>query len=101
MRKALIEAQYAYEKDEVQIGAVIVLNNKIIAKAYNLTETLTDVTAHAEMQAITSAANYFGGKYLQECTLFVTMEPCIMCTGALYWSQIVQIIRLCHDSVVR
>ena len=88
MRKALIEAQYAYEKDEVPIGAVIVLNNKIIAKAYNLTETLTDVTAHAEMQAITSAANYLGGKYLQECTLFVTMEPCIMCAGALYWSQI-------------
>lgn len=98
MRKALIEAQYAYEKDEVPIGAVIVLNNKIIAKAYNLTETLTDVTAHAEMQAITSAANYLGGKYLQECTLFVTMEPCIMCAGALYWSQIGKIVIGARDT---
>lgn len=98
MRKALMEAQYAYEKDEVPIGAVIVLNNKIIAKAYNLTETLTDVTAHAEMQAITSAANYLGGKYLQECTLFVTMEPCIMCAGALYWSQIGKIVIGARDS---
>jgi len=98
MRKALMEAQYAYEKDEVPIGAVIVLNNKIIAKAYNLTETLTDVTAHAEMQAITSAANYLGGKYLQECTLFVTMEPCIMCAGALYWSQIGKIVIGARDT---
>lgn len=98
MRKALMEAQYAYEKDEVPIGAVIVLNNKIIAKAYNLTETLTDVTAHAEMQAITSATNYLGGKYLQECTLFVTMEPCIMCAGALYWSQIGKIVIGARDT---
>src|SRR5690606_41815478 len=98
MRKALMEAQYAYENDEVPIGAVIVLNNKIIAKAYNLTETLTDVTAHAEMQAITSAANYLGGKYLQECTLFVTMEHCIMCAGALYWSQIGKIVIGARDT---
>lgn len=98
MRKALIEARFAYEKDEVPIGAVIVLNNKIIAKAYNLTETLTDVTAHAEMQAITSAANYLGGKYLTECTLYVTMEPCVMCAGALYWSQIGKIVIGARDT---
>lgn len=92
MRKALIEAQYAYQIDEVPIGAIVVSKNKIIAKAHNLTETLTDVTAHAEMQAITSAANYLGGKYLQECTLYVTIEPCMMCAGALYWSQIGKVV---------
>lgn len=92
MRKALDEAYVAFEKDEVPIGAVIVSKNKIIAKGHNLTETLTDVTAHAEMQAITSAANYLGGKYLPECTLFVTLEPCVMCAGALYWSQISKVV---------
>ena len=92
MRKALDEAYAAFEKDEVPIGAIIVSKNKIIAKGHNLTETLTDVTAHAEMQAITSAANYLGGKYLPECTLYVTLEPCVMCAGALYWSQIGRIV---------
>ena len=92
MRKALDEAYAALEKDEVPIGAIIVSKNKIIAKGHNLTETLTDVTAHAEMQAITSAANYLGGKYLQDCTLYVTLEPCVMCAGALYWSQIGKVI---------
>lgn len=92
MRKALDEAYSAFEKEEVPIGAVIVSNNKIIAKGHNLTETLTDVTAHAEMQAITSAANYLGGKYLKNCTLYVTLEPCVMCAGALYWSQISKVV---------
>ena len=92
MRKALDEAYAAFEKDEVPIGAIIVSKNKIIAKGHNLTETLTDVTAHAEMQAITSAANYLGGKYLPESTLYVTLEPCVMCAGALYWSQIGKVV---------
>lgn len=92
MRKALDEAYAAFEKDEVPIGAIIVSKNKIIAKGHNLTETLTDVTAHAEMQSITSAANYLGGKYLIDCTLYVTMEPCVMCAGALYWSQIGKVV---------
>lgn len=92
MRKALDEAYTAFEKDEVPIGAIIVSKNKIIAKGHNLTETLTDVTAHAEMQAITSAANYLGGKYLPESTLYVTLEPCVMCAGALYWSQIGKVV---------
>ena len=92
MRIAFNEAVTAYERDEIPVGAVIVCNNKIIAKAHNLTETLTDVTAHAEMQAITSAANYLGGKYLQDCTLYVTLEPCVMCGGALYWSQISKVV---------
>lgn len=92
MEKAIDQALVAFEKDEVPIGAVIVSKNKIIAKAYNLTETLNDVTAHAEMQAITSAANFLGGKYLNSCTLFVTLEPCVMCAGALYWSQIGRIV---------
>lgn len=97
MRKALDEAYLALEKDEVPIGTVIVSNNKIIAKGHNLTETLTDVTAHAEMQAITSAANYLGGKYLKNCTLYVTLEPCTMCAGALYWSQISKVIIAAKD----
>ena len=88
MKKALQEAEAAFEKGEVPIGAIIVVENRIIARAHNLTETLNDVTAHAEMQAITSAANFLGGKYLQNCTLYVTLEPCQMCAGALYWSQI-------------
>ena len=92
MRIAFNEAITAFERDEIPVGAVIVCNNKIIAKAHNLTETLTDVTAHAEMQAITSAANYLSGKYLQDCTLYVTLEPCVMCGGALYWSQISKVV---------
>lgn len=92
MKKALQEAEAAYEKGEVPVGAVIVIDNRIIAKAHNLTETLTDVTAHAEMQAITSAASFLGGKYLKDCTLYVTLEPCQMCAGALYWSQISRVV---------
>ncbi len=92
MRKALLEAEAAYEKNEVPVGAIIVVANQIIARAHNLTELLTDVTAHAEMQAITAASNYLGGKYLNECTLYVTLEPCQMCAGALYWSQIGRIV---------
>ena len=92
MKKALQEAEVAFEKGEVPVGAVIVVDNKIIARTYNLTELLTDVTAHAEMQAITSAANYIGGKYLKKCTIYVTLEPCQMCAGALYWSQISKIV---------
>ena len=92
MKRALQEAEVAYDKGEVPIGAVIVIENHIIARAHNLTETLNDVTAHAEMQAITSAANYLGGKYLINCTLYVTLEPCQMCAGALFWSQIPRIV---------
>ena len=92
MRMALQEAEKALEKDEVPIGCIIVSNDRIIAKAHNLTETLNDVTAHAEMQAITSAANFLGGKYLQNCTLYVTLEPCVMCAGALAWSQISKVV---------
>ena len=92
MKMALQEAQVALEKDEVPVGCVIVSNNRVIAKAHNLTETLNDVTAHAEMQAITSAANYLGGKYLRNCTMYVTLEPCIMCCGALNWSQISKVV---------
>jgi len=92
MREALKEAQKAFDKDEIPIGAVIVADNKIIARSHNLTETLNDVTAHAEMQAITSAANYIGGKYLTDCTLYVTVEPCVMCAGALAWSHISKIV---------
>jgi tRNA(adenine34) deaminase len=92
MRQALFEAQKAYEMDEVPVGAVIVANNKIIARAHNLTEKLTDVTAHAEIQAITAASEFLGAKYLNGCTLYVTMEPCVMCGGALYWSQIDKVV---------
>ena len=87
MKQALQEAQKAFEKGEVPVGAVVVCRDRIIARSYNLTETLTDVTAHAEMQAITAAANYLGGKYLNDCTLYVTVEPCVMCAGAIAWSQ--------------
>lgn len=97
MKRALQEAQAAYDQGEVPIGAVIVINNQIIARAHNLTETLTDVTAHAEMQAITAAANFLGGKYLQNCTLYVTIEPCQMCAGALFWSQISNIVYGARD----
>jgi len=92
MKMALQEAEAALEKDEVPIGCVVVSNSRIIARAHNLTETLNDVTAHAEMQAITSAANFLGGKYLKGCTLYVTMEPCVMCSGALSWSQISKVV---------
>jgi len=98
MKEALKEARKAFEADEVPIGAVIVSDNKIIARAHNLTERLNDVTAHAEMQAITSAANYLGGKYLQDCTLYVTVEPCVMCAGALFWSQIGKIVYAAGDN---
>jgi tRNA(adenine34) deaminase len=92
MKKALQEAEMAFEKDEIPVGAIIVIDNKVIARSHNLTEMLNDVTAHAEMQAITAAANYLGGKYLKDCTLYVTLEPCQMCAGALYWSQISKIV---------
>lgn len=92
MKKALQEAEAAFKKGEVPVGAVIVIDNKVIARTHNLTELLNDVTAHAEMQAITSAANFIGGKYLTGCTLYVTLEPCQMCAGALYWSQISKVV---------
>ena len=88
MKQALVEAQKAYDADEVPVGAVVVIDNKIIARAHNLTERLNDVTAHAEMQAITAAANFLNGKYLSDCSLYVTLEPCVMCMGAIYWSQL-------------
>lgn len=92
MRQALAEAQKAFDEGEVPIGAVIANKQRIIARAHNLTETLNDVTAHAEMQAITAAANVMGGKYLTDCTLYVTVEPCTMCAGALGWSQLSRIV---------
>jgi tRNA(adenine34) deaminase len=92
MKQALKEAEKAYEEKEVPVGAVIVANNRIIAKSYNQVEKLQDVTAHAEMLAITSAQNYLGSKYLNECTMFLTLEPCVMCAGALYWSQIGRLV---------
>ncbi|RAV29701.1 nucleoside deaminase [Sinomicrobium soli] len=98
MKKALQEAEAAYEKGEVPVGAVVVIGDRIIARAHNLTETLTDVTAHAEMQAITSASGFIGGKYLKGCTLYVTLEPCQMCAGALYWSQISRVVFGAEDT---
>ena len=92
MNEALKEAIKAYELDEVPVGAVVVCNNRIIARAHNLTERLNDVTAHAEMQAITAAANFLGGKYLKECTLYVTLEPCVMCAGAIFWAQVSKLV---------
>jgi tRNA(adenine34) deaminase len=92
MKKALQEAEEAFDKGEVPVGAIIVVKDRIIARSHNLTELLNDVTAHAEMQAITSASNFLGGKYLVGCTLYVTLEPCQMCAGALYWSQISKIV---------
>ncbi len=92
MKKALQEAEVAFEKGEIPVGAVIVIDNRVIASSHNLTEMLHDVTAHAEMQSITAAANFLGGKYLKDCTLYVTLEPCQMCAGALYWSQISKIV---------
>jgi len=92
MRMALAEAKRAEERDEVPVGAVIVAGKSIIARAHNLTETLSDPTAHAEMQAITAATSYLGGKYLTDCTIYVTVEPCVMCAGALAWSQISTVV---------
>jgi tRNA(adenine34) deaminase len=92
MKEALKEARMAMERDEVPIGAVVVCNQHIIARSYNLTETLNDTTAHAEMQVITAASNHLGAKYLNECTLYVTLEPCPMCAGAAFWSQIGKIV---------
>lgn len=92
MKKALQEAETAFEKGEIPVGAIIVVDNKVIARSHNLTELLNDVTAHAEMQSITAAANFLGGKYLKNCTLYVTLEPCQMCAGALYWSQISKVV---------
>lgn len=97
MKKALQEAEHAFEQDEIPVGAVIVIKDRIIARAHNLTEKLNDVTAHAEMQAITAAANFLGGKYLRDCTLYVTLEPCQMCAGALFWSQISKIVYAAAD----
>jgi tRNA(adenine34) deaminase len=92
MNMALRKAEVAFEQEEIPVGAVIVLDNTVIAKAHNLTQTLNDVTAHAEMQALTSASNYLGAKYLNDCVLYVTLEPCVMCAGALYWAQIGKIV---------
>ncbi len=98
MKEALKEAHKALELDEVPIGAVIVCQGRIIGRGHNLTERLNDVTAHAEMQAFTAAADYLGGKYLLDCTLYVTMEPCIMCAGASYWTQISRIVFGAYDT---
>lgn len=97
MREALKEARKAYDADEVPVGAVVVCNDTIIARAHNLTETLNDVTAHAEMQAITAAANHLGGKYLTDCTIYITLEPCLMCAGALFWSQVKRVVYAADD----
>ena len=92
MGKAFEEARKAFDLDEVPVGCVVVCQNRIIARAHNLTERLNDVTAHAEMQAITAAANQLGGKYLNDCTLYITLEPCVMCAGAIYWSQLGKLV---------
>lgn len=92
MRRALQEAEAARDAGEIPVGAIVVAGDRIIARAHNLTETLSDVTAHAEMQAITSAANQLGGKYLTDCTLYVTLEPCVMCAGAIGWSQLRRVV---------
>ncbi len=97
MKRALAEAEEAFEKGEVPVGAIVVVDNTIIARAHNLTEQLNDVTAHAEMQAITAAASYLGGKYLSKCTMYITLEPCQMCAGALYWSQLDRIVYAAKD----
>ena len=97
MKKAFQEAQLAYDEGEIPVGAVVVAQNRVIARAHNLTETLIDVTAHAEMQAITAAANLLGGKYLNECTLYVTLEPCVMCAGAIGWSQLGKLVFGAYD----
>lgn len=98
MGEALKEARYALGEDEIPIGAIVVYNGRIIGKGHNLTERLNDVSAHAEMQALTAAANLIGGKYLQGCTLYVTMEPCVMCAGASYWFQVSKIVFGAYDN---
>jgi len=98
MQEAFKEAERAFDADEIPVGAVVVCNNKIIARAHNFTERLNDVTAHAEMQAITAAANYLGGKYLNECTLYVTLEPCVMCAGAIAWAQLGKLVYGASDT---
>ena len=98
MRKALAEAEQAFTKGEIPVGAVVVANDQIIARGHNLTELLNDVTAHAEMQVITAAANHIGGKYLKGCTLYVSLEPCQMCAGALYWSQLSKLVFAASDT---
>lgn len=97
MKEALKEAHKAFNRDEVPVGAVIVCDKQIIARTHNLTETLTDVTAHAEMQAFTAASGFIGGKYLKDCTLYVTLEPCLMCAGASFWTQIGKIVFGAYD----
>lgn len=97
MKLAYQEAQKAFDMDEVPVGAVIVCDNQVIAKAHNMTEALNDVTAHAEMQAFTMAANYLGGKFLNECTLYVTLEPCAMCAGASYWTRLKKVVIAAKD----
>lgn len=97
MKLAYLEAQKAFEMDEVPVGAVIVCDNQVIAKAHNMTEALNDVTAHAEMQVFTMAANFLGGKFLDECTLYVTLEPCPMCAGAAYWTRLKKVVIAAHD----
>ena len=97
MKKAFEEAQIAFEKGEIPVGVVVVIKNRIIARGHNLTETLNDVTAHAEMQSITAAARFLGGKYLKGCTMYVTLEPCQMCAGALYWSQLSRLVFAAKD----
>ena len=98
MNEAIKEAKQALSEDEIPIGAIVVCKGKIIGKGHNLTERLNDVSAHAEMQALTAAANYMGGKYLPECTLYVTMEPCVMCAGASYWFQVIRIVFGAYDA---
>jgi len=97
MKEALKEAQKAFNENEVPVGAVVVCENKIIARAHNMTERLNDVTAHAEMLAFTSATDFLGGKYLNECTLYVTLEPCVMCAGASYWTQLKKVVYAASD----
>ena len=97
MKLAYLEAQKAFEMDEVPVGAIIVCDNQVIAKAHNMTEALNDVTAHAEMQVFTMAANFLGGKFLDECTLYVTLEPCPMCAGAAYWTRLKKVVIAAHD----
>lgn len=97
MKQAMLEAHKAFEADEVPVGAVVVCGGRIIARAHNLTERLNDVTAHAEMQAITAAAVFLGGKYLNQCTLYVSLEPCVMCAGALYWAQLEKLVFAAYD----
>ena len=98
MNQALVQARKAYDADEVPVGAVIVIDNRIISRAHNLTDRLKDVTAHAEMQVITAAANFLNGKYLSDCSLYVTLEPCVMCMGAIYWSKLSRIVFAANDS---